>query len=133
MCETKKRLLPELQQLVNGVERPMRWAKAERLAKRFSRDVLQAWQNWQKELYAALPEPQDFNEIRQQVKEGQKNLPAQIMKDLKAGAEKKVYTPEQIRILGARASQYVAWDKLENMENIFDKLLDTMMTGGGDV
>lgn len=56
MCEVhEKKLSPELASLVAQSSRPFRWAKAERLAKRFTRAVLEVWQELSEKQVAILP------------------------------------------------------------------------------
>jgi len=126
MCEIQKKLVPELEQLAENTARPMRWPDAEALANEFSEAVLEEWQTFQINLYAALPEPQDFFQIRRDVMSGEKSFSLE--------STKKAFTPEELRTLGMRVQNAgLTKAQSEVLERVLEDFQNGLMIGGGEV
>jgi len=119
MCETKKRLVAELQAEVRETERPMRWRKAEIIARKFSTAVLDVWQEFTKKLLKELPTSPTLAEVL----ESDTSKGFQLFQ-----VTEKKFTPQQVEDLGIRLRQSgFPAANLEKIEALFEETLDQMM------
>lgn len=116
MCTTtEKALVPALAKEVIDTERPMRWREAELLAKRFSKEVMEAWQDFTARLLGLLPDPQSLQSVG-------------ATKSFSLATTEKRYSAAEIDALGIRLIQLgVPRDTVERIEALFDEVMDEMM------
>jgi hypothetical protein len=121
MCEnhgyTEKRLVPGLAGEVTGAGRPMRWRKAEILAVKYSRKILQIWQDFTVKMLASLPEPQTLSSVG-------------ATKEFEGGTYK-TWDPTEVQQIGIELVQVgIPQSVIDRLDALFEELADQLVANG---
>lgn len=138
----------EVQQIVRETERPMRWARAQRLSRKHTTAILKTWEQFERKLLAWLPEEITLTDARKGFAyEPQAHghfcgcgscSPAKVLPlvgNVNSPLERieRSYSNTDLRKLRSQLAQHFSIMDVAEFEKLFDEVLREMMEGAGSV
>lgn len=138
-----------VQELVRDTERPMRWPRAQALARKYSTQVLDVWEGFERKLLAWLPGEISLADASKSAPDmaaqghgllcgcggcsPAKELPPFRNLNQPLDIIHRSYKPVDLRRLRTALGEHFTMMELNEFEALFDQVLAEMMQGGGQV
>lgn len=120
----------EISNLANETERPMRWASAERVAKKYSLEILKRWEELEKQILSILPDPVSYDEAR---KDCTPDYSLLIPHECGCMVLKRAFTEQDYLALQNVFMDLMGSEFTAKFNEAFESAFNDYMTGNGNV